>query len=331
MRSGITRRHALLKVFGASASLACLGQLVKAETSWPSAPIKIIVGGAAGSVPDSLARLAADALSKKLGQPVIIENRPGAGGILAMERLAASAPDGYTIGLGTVSQAVFNSYLYSKLPYNPRRDIVPVSKLVTSSFVLAANPALNLNNLADAIALSQKIPKKLLIGIPANGSPPHVAAILLLQKTRLQATFVPFRSGPDALTAAIRGDVQLLIDGPTLIAPQVNDRRLKALAVTGHTRQDALPGIPTLAELGFKNAECESWMGLFAPRGTSPEIIARLNHESRAILDNSEYVGRLKALSFVPQSGSTDEFSAFIGQEHRRWSGALRSAGLKLN
>ena len=156
-----------------------------------------------------------------------------------------------------MSQAVFNPYLFATLPYDPRRDLVPIAKLVATSFVLAANPSLGVDSLAQIVALSQREPDRLLIGVPANGSPPHIAAILLLQKTGLKARFVPFRSGPDALSSAIRGDIHLLVDGPTLIAPQVKDRKLKALAVTGHERQDALADVPTLAEAGFKDAECE--------------------------------------------------------------------------
>ena len=330
MATTITRRTALLSALAASAAFIGAGGPAHAEPSWPFRHIKLIVGGAAGSVPDALGRLAADALSDKLRQPVVIDDRPGSGGILAMERLVASAPDGYTIGLGTVSQAVFNSYLYTDLRYDPQRDVVPICKLVTSSFVLVANPALGVDGLDKAVQLSQSDPNGLLIGIPANGSPPHIAAALLLQETGLRGRFVPFRSGPDALSGAIRGDVHLLIDGPTLIAPQVKDGRLTALVATGAKRQTVLPEVPTLSELGYKRAECESWMGLFAPVGTPPEIVARLNRECAAILDSEAYVRKLQALSFVPQSGTSEEFRAFIAAEHQRWSSFLLTAGLKL-
>lgn len=330
MQIALTRRTALLGSMAACASMA-VSSLHALGATWPARTIKVVVGGAAGSVPDTLMRITADALSARLSQPVIIENRPGAGGIAAMLAVIESAPDGYTLGLATILQAVFNSYLFSKLAYDPRRDLVPIAKLATSSSVLVANPALEANTLADVIALSQREPGRLLLGIPANGSPPHIAAILLLQKSGLKATFVPFRSGPDALTAAMRGDVQLLIDGPTLLAQQVAERKLKALVVTGPHRHETLPDVPTLVEVGFKDAASESWMGLVAPQGTPQEAVARLDRETRAIVHSEDFVRRLKTLSFVPQFAPADEFAALIGREHERWSGVLRTAGLKFD
>lgn len=329
MPKAMTRRQALFGTVALSA-----GTFVSLHSAyagdWPARTIKIVVGGGAGSVPDTLARISADALSAKLGQPVIIENRPGAGGILAMQTLVKNVPDGYTIGLGTVSQVVFNSYLFSRLPYDPRHDIMPIAKLVASSFVLAAHPSVMPNDLAGIAALSQREPGKLLIGIPANGSPPHIAAILLLQEAQLKATFVPFRSGPDALAALMRGDIQLLVDGPTLLAPYIVGRKLKAIVVTGQHRQPTLADVPTVAEAGHKSAECESWMGLFAPQGTSPEIIARLSLATHDILNNNLITNKLRTLDFVPQYAAPEDFAVFIGREHQRWAGVLRASGVKL-
>src|SRR5215217_5221294 len=200
MVSSLTRREALL---GGAVLCSSAGLLARSATArdWPTHNIKFIVGAAAGSVPDSLARLAGDALAKKLGQSIVIENRASAGGIVAMRDLITSAPDGYTIALATLSQAVFNSYLFSKLPYDPLRDLAPMSTLAASSFVLAAHPSVPVATLDEIIAFSGKQPGKLLIGVPPNGSPPHIAAILFLQVTGLSANLVPFGSGPAALTA----------------------------------------------------------------------------------------------------------------------------------
>src|SRR5215208_5586736 len=330
MARSMTRRDALL-----GGAMLCSSAGLPARSAgardWPTHNIKLIVGAAAGSVPDSLARLAGDALSKKLGQPIVIENRASAGGIVAMRDLITSAPDGYTIALATLSQAVFNSYLFSKLPYEPLRDLAPISTLAASSFVLAVHPSVQTTTLDEIIALSRRQPGKLLIGVPPNGSPPHIAAILFLQVTGLSANLVPFGSGPAALTATMRGDVQLFMDGPSIIAPQVNDRALRALVVTSSRRQDTLPEVPTLAEAGFPKAEMESWMGLVAPRRTPEEVIARLSLESRAILETDDYTRKLRTLGFLPRSASPAEFAALIEQEHRRWSEVLRTAGVKLD
>lgn len=302
-----------------------------AAPSWPSRNLRLIVGGAAGSVPDSLARIAADAFSKRLGQPFIVENRAGAGGIIAMQSLLQSPADGYTFGLATISQAVFNSYLFSKLPYDPLRDILPISILAGSSFTLAVNPSVGVTTFGDLIALSKKDPGKLLFGIPSNGSPPHIAALLLMKETGLAASLVPFKTGPEGLTAVIRGDVQLFIDGPALIAPQVDSRTVKAVVVTSRQQQDTLPGVPTVGEAGFPGAVCESWMGLVARRGTPDDVVSRLSLESRAIHDGEDYARKLKQIGFTPRHTTPDEFAALILGEHKRWSPILTSAGLKMD
>jgi tripartite-type tricarboxylate transporter receptor subunit TctC len=330
MSTNITRRRALIGPLALSAIGASPWRSASAR-GWPTQTIKIVVGGGAGSVPDTLARLASDALATRLGRAVIVDNRPGAGGIVAVQALMGSPPDGYTIGLVTSAQAVFNSYLYSNLPYDPQRDLLAISTLVATSFVLAAHPAVPADTLADLVALSKRAASKIFIGVPAYGSPPHIAALLLMHETGLRADFVPFRSGPDALRAAMGGDIQLFIDGPTLVAPQVRERALKAIVVTGKHRQDMLAGVLTVAEAGFAKAECESWMGLVAPRGTASEVIAKLSHECKAITENEDYRRKLESLGFDLRSTSPEAFSTFIRQEHERWAGLLRTAGVKLD
>jgi tripartite-type tricarboxylate transporter receptor subunit TctC len=330
MANGISRREVLKSAFALSVAAALPGHGAAAQ-SWPSRNLKLIVGGAAGSVPDSLARLAAEALSKKLGQPFIVENKAGAGGIVAMQALMQSPPDGYTIGLTTMSQAVFNSYLFTKLSYDPLRDLVPISTLAGSSFVLAAHPSIEAPTLRDLVAQSKKEPGKFLIGIPANGSPPHIAALLLMRETGLSATVVPFRTGPEGLTAVMRGDIQLFIDGPTLIASQAESRAIKAVVVTSYQRQDVLKNVPTIAEAGFPDAVFESWIGLVAPRGTPSDVVDRISRESRSILDGNDYAQKLKQMSFTPKAATSTEFAGLISDEHKRWAPILQAAGLKLD
>ena len=324
----INRRDTLTGALALSVA-AALPPRKAAAQNWPSTHLKLLVGGGAGGVPDSLARLAADAMSKTLGQTIIVENRTGAGGIVAMQSVAGSAPDGYTIGLATMSQLVFNSYLFSKLPYDPIRDFKPISTLAWSSSVLVAHPSLSASTLPEVVALSQKEPGRLLFGIPANGSPPHIAALLLMRETGLSATIVPFKTGPDALTAAMRGDVQLLIDGPTLLASQVDSKAVNAIVVTGPQRFDSLKDVPTVAEAGFPRASVQSWLGLVASVGTPDAIVERLSAESRTLLDNNEYVGKLKQMSFVAMSATPREFAGLIADEHQRWAPVLQAAGLK--
>ena len=324
----INRRDALTGALALSVA-AALPPRKAAAQNWPSTYLKLQVGGAAGSVPDSLARLVADALSKKLGQAIVVENRAGAGGIIAMQGVAGSPPDGYTIGLATMSQLVFNSYLFSKLPYDPTRDLKPISTLAWSASVLVAHPSLSASTLPEVVALTQKEPGKLLLGIPQNGSPPHIAALLLMRETGLSVTIVPFKTGPDALTAAMRGDVQLLIDGPTLLASQVDSKAVKAIVVTGPQRFDSLKDVPTVAEAGFQQASVQGWLGLVTSAGTPEAIVERLSAECQALLGSEGYVQKLKQLSFVPTSATPQEFASLIADEHRRWAPVLQAAGLK--
>jgi len=298
---------------------------------WPGRIIKIIVGGAPGSVPDSLARLAADALSKELGRRVIIENKPGAGGIVAIQSLVSSTPDGYTLALATISQTVYNSYLYSKLSYDPRRDLAAISTLAATASVVVASPAVRSTTLKELVAESQAQRDPFMIGIPANGSPPHIAAVLLMRETGLKASFIPFRSGPDALQALLRGDIQLLVDGPTLLAPHVAEGKIKAVVALAGRRESALPDVPTVAEAGFPGATSESWMGLVAPRETPGDVVHALAKATATILANTEYRDALERISVRPTASSPEAFAALLEREHERWSPILRTAGIKLD
>lgn len=330
MQSDLTRRTALI-----GSVAACAGILISPQhasgAAWPERTMKVIVGGAAGSVPDSLARLAADALSKELGRPVIIENKPGAGGIVAMQSLIGSAPDGYTLALATISQAVYNSYLYSKLSYDPRRDLAAVSTVAATASILVANPTVLATTLQELVAESQAQPDRFMIGIPANGSPPHIAAMLLMRETGLKATFIPFRSGPDALQALLRGDIHLLVDGPTLLAPHVAEGKIKAFVALAGRRESALPNVATIAEAGFPGATSESWMGLVAPRETPSDIVHTLAKATGTILTNAAYRESLERISVRPTASSPEEFTALLQREHERWSPILRTAGIKLD
>ena len=327
MQSIISRRAAIAGAL--SSGVAMTFAATSFAQGWPTRTIRLIVPAAAGSVPDALARVVGEALAKRLGQPIVVDNRPGAGGIVAMQDLARSAPDGYTLGLGTISQAVFNSYIFPNLTYDARRDLLPLARLVTSSFILASHPSVAAASLSEFIELSKRESGKLMLGVPASGAPPHVAAVLLMQQTGLSATVVPFRGGPAALTAAIRGDVQLIIDGPTIVAPQVRDRALRPIVGTAARRTDALPETPTLAEAGFKGAECESWMGLFAPRSLPADVSSVITQEIQAVMDDPMTSSRLNALGLTPALLATAAFSDLIEAEHRRWSPVLQLAALK--
>jgi tripartite-type tricarboxylate transporter receptor subunit TctC len=209
--------------------------------SYPNRPITLLVGGAIGSVPDVMIRPVAERLSAALGQPVWVENRPGAAGSIAMSALTRAAPDGHTLALATMSQAVFNSYLFAKIPYDPVRDLEPITPLVNGAMVLAAHPSFAANTLQEFLAHAKSRPAKLLLAIPQSGSPPHVVALLLSQATGIEVIMVPHKSGAEAVHAVVSGEISLLFDAPTNISSLVRSGKLKALTVTGRQRELSCP------------------------------------------------------------------------------------------
>jgi tripartite-type tricarboxylate transporter receptor subunit TctC len=326
----ISRRRVLLVPFALS-TICSIGPRSVFAGDYPSQPIHLIVGGAAGSVPDTLARLVADRLSSALRQPVVVEDHPGAGGAIAIDTLLARAHDGYTVALATMSQAVFNTYLFSKLPYDPLRDLEPVAALASGAMAIAANPSLPVNSVAELVALAKAKPGTVLVGTPGVGSPPNVFAYLLFRAADAKVNLVPYVSGPEGITSVMRGEVQIFVDAPTIIAPQVKTGSLKALAVSGHSRDDQLPGVPTIAEAGLPAAETEAWIGLVAATGTPPPVVDRLNRELVAILSDADVRRRLAALSFTPLILSPEEFRKLIQQDHARWGTVIREAGIHLD
>ena len=326
----LRRRFLLGAVVLSAASLARRPARAAAE-AYPLRPIRLLVGGAPGSVPDTIARLIAERLAAALGQPVIVDDRPGASGIIAMQGLVGASADGYTIALATMSQAVFNTYLFSRLSYDPLRDLAPISPLVAGGMVIVANARFPANDFAGFIAQAKAHPGAILFGTTALGSPPDVVVRFLMRAAGVDVTFVPFKSGPEGVSAVLRGDVALFVDAPLIVAGQVKAGKLKALAVTGHAREKELPEIPTVMESGYPAILAEPWIGLVAPAHTPSEIVERLNREIAAILNDADLQRRLQALGFVTLTGSPSQFGALIRDEHARWGPVIKEAGLKLD
>jgi tripartite-type tricarboxylate transporter receptor subunit TctC len=311
-----------------TATLTATPRLSQAD-GYPSRPVVLLVGGAPGSPPDVMARPVAQRLGESLGKPVVVENKPGAAGSLAIAALLNSAPDGHTLALATMSQAVFNKYLFTKLAYDPVRDLEPVAPLVTGAMTLAAHPSLGARSLADLVALAKRQPGQLFMAMPQAGSPPHIVALLLERATGIKMTLVPHKSAADATNAVISGEIPLLFDAPTAIAPLVQAGRLRALAVTGQRREPLLPDTLTARESGF-DILGEAWIGVVAPRRTPAEIVQRLNHELAAIMGNVEMATAMARLSFRPMTSSAEDFGVLIRQEHAKWGVVIRDAGLQL-
>lgn len=320
-----TRRRLLAAGAGALA-LPLVGRATAVAGNFPSRPIKLLTSGAAGSVPDAVGRILGEYLSRALGQPLVIEGRTGPGGIAAIQALQASEPDGHTLALATISQVVFNAYLFKSLPYEPTVDLVPISKLASAAMVIAAPASSKARTVSDLSAMGMR--EELLIGSPPYGTPPHLVALKFLKAAGIKGRFVPFKSGPDAVVAAMRGDIHLVVDGPTILAPQVQEGSLLALVVTGHERSKLLPGTPTVAEAGVPMAEAETWFGLVAPKGTPTEVINQIALAIRTALDAGELATKLTAMGLVPIRSTSSEFAVAIRQDHDQWKAVIRDAGL---
>jgi len=307
---------------------ASISTLSRAD-AYPSKPVTLLVGGAPGSPPDVMARPVAQRLAEALGKPVVVENKAGAAGSLAIAALLNSAPDGHTLALATMSQAVFNKYLFPKLAYDPVRDLEPVAPLVSGAMTLAAHPSFGARSLGDFVILAKRQPGQLFVAMPQAGSPPHIVALLLERATGIDVTLVPHKSAAEATNAVIAGEIPLLFDAPTAIAPLAQAGRLRAIAVTGRQREPLLPDTSTARESGF-DLLGEAWIGLVAPRRTPTEVVQRLNRELVAIMASTEIGSTMAKLSFRPMTSSPEDFGALIQQEHAKWGAVIRDAGLRL-
>ena len=321
----MARRRFLQGAAGA-ASLAAWPGSAKAET-YPSRPVRLIVGSVPGAAPDVVARLIAQSLSQRLGQPVVVENRNGASGNLATEMVARAAPDGYTLLLISASNAI-NTSLYHDLNFNFVRDIVPIGGVVAFPMVITVRPAFAAATLPELIAAAKARPGKINIGTPPIGSPQHVAGELLKMQTGADIQFVAYSGGPPAITDALGGQTDGVIGTVLLLIDFIRSGKLRALAVTGTKPSPLLPDVPTVASVvpGF---EASQWIGLGAPKGTPEEVVGKLNAGIEAALAEADFQKRLTALGGSPLPGSAADFGAYVAGEAAKWRKVVVFAKLK--
>lgn len=321
------RRDAILLAL--LAGLAGAG--VAAAPGFPDRPVHLIVGAGAGSFPDQVARRLADELAHQFGQPVIVHNRPGAGGIIAMSEFIKTPADGYTIALATMSQLVFNRYLFRELPYDVERDLQPIGTILNGAMMIVANPSFPARSLADLVSISRSKPGEVDFAIPAIGSPPHVVLGMLMDTTRTSFSVIPFKTGPDAVLQVVAGEVPLFIDAVPVVAGLVQSGKLRALGVTGKSRLRQFPDVATVAEQGYPAFVGEAWMGLVARAGTPPPVAARIRAAlDRAIQSESlrQYIEAAGGRTLVTSPG---EFSLLVQTDAARWGKVIRDMHLSLD
>ncbi len=322
----LPRRHFLQLAAGA-ASLTTLPTTVSAQT-WPARTITLVVPFPAGGGNDALARMVGERMSKTLGQPVVVENRGGAGGNVGAEAAAKAAPDGYSIVLVAPSLAI-SPTLYAKLNYDPVRDFAPVSLVATVPNVMVTHPSVAAQTLQEFIALAKSRPGGMNFGSGGNGTSNHLAGELFNLVTGTKLVHIPYKGVNLAMNDVLSGEIHLVVIGIPAAAPHIKSGKLRALALIAPQRSRTLPEVPTIAEAGLADFEVTTWYGVLAPAGTPRPIVERLNAELVRIMHAPELKERLDAMGTEPRTSTPEEFAAYIRQEIVKWGDVIRKAGLK--
>ena len=320
------RRRALRAVI----MLAAIVVVPASAQSWPERPIKFIMAAPAGSSLDVLGRTIAEKLTARLGQPVVVEDKPAAGGTVATAEVAKAAPDGYTMMIGFNGPLSF-SPLLQKLPYDVQKDLAPVITTTSQPNVLAVNASLPVKSVAELVAYAKANPGKLNYASVGNGSSSHLNMELFKQMAGIDAVHVPFNGSPPAVTATIQGETQMMFAVMQPLQAQIQAGKLRALAVTTAKRFPLLPDYPTIAESGYPGFEALAWNGVLVPAGTPKAIVTRLNAEINAILKDPDVVQKLHALGFDLIGGTPEEFGALIKGESDKWGPVIKRLGLKID
>jgi tripartite-type tricarboxylate transporter receptor subunit TctC len=310
--------------------LACLAapSLALAQAPYPSKPIRLVVPFAAGGAVDTVGRVVGERLSTQMGQPVIVDNRPGANANIGTENVARSAPDGYSLLVGA-NGVVTNNTLYPKLSFNGLRDFVAVARLGYAPLVLVVPASAPYKSVPELLAAARAKPGDMSYGSAGNGSSGHLAGALLASVGKFDALHVAYKGGSPALVDLIAGRTSFMLLNPLEVLPHIQSGRLRALAVSGAQRAPMLPNVPTMAEAGLPNFDASVWWTLLAPAGTAPEVVAKLNAETRKALADAGTREKLGALGAVITPSSPQEAAAFLKSESAKWEQVIRAADIK--
>ncbi len=302
-----------------------------ADTSadFPSAPIKFIVPYAPGGTTDLVARTVGKKVSDELGQPVVVENKPGAGGNIGMTQVAQARPDGYTVGMGAISTNAVNPHLYKEMKFDPRKDFTPIVMLGTSTIVLEVNPSVPVSTVSEFVAYAKQNPG-LIYGAAGTGTSMHLAGVLFGQMTNTDLEHVAYKGSAPALTDMMGGQIQVMFDNLPASLPHIKAGKLKALAVAGAKRNPQLPDVPTIAEAGVQGYAVDPWFALYGPAGMSADVISRLNKAFSKALDSLEVRTVLENAGFNPQASSPEALAKLSASEYDRWGEIVKQAKLDM-
>ncbi len=299
--------------------------------AYPAKPIRMVVGFTPGGAADYVARAISEPLSRALGQPIVVENRAGAGSSIAADYVAKSAPDGYTILIASPSSISVNPALNPKLGYS-QRDLAPITKVSTSPLLIVVNPATGISSIRELIAAAKKAPGRLNYASSGNGSAPHLAGVLFTRLAGIDMVHVPFKGGGPAVQSALAGDTQVTFATPPSVLPLVQAGRLRALAVTSRLRTPLIPDLPGMQEAGLADYEMSFWYGFFVPAATKPEVIRKLFDATISALQQSEVKQAFaREATETAASRSPEEFTAFLADDAKFWVRLVKESGAKLD
>jgi tripartite-type tricarboxylate transporter receptor subunit TctC len=297
---------------------------------YPAKPVRLVVGFAPGGAADTVARALQEPLTRSLGQPVVVDNRPGAGSSIAADHVAKSAPDGYTFLIASPSSILVNPLILPRAGFQPLKDLAPISLVSSSPLILAVNPGIGVGSVKELIAHAKKNPGKLNFATSGTGSAPHLAAVLFQRLAGVDMTHIPFKGGAPAVQSVLAGDTQLSFATPPSVLPLVQAGRLRALAVTSRAATPLVPGVPGMGEAGLPDYEISFWYGFFVPAGTPPEVVRKLFDATSQALKLPQIAQMLaRDGTEIASSKSPEDYAAFLARDAKLWERIVKEGNVK--
>jgi tripartite-type tricarboxylate transporter receptor subunit TctC len=318
-------------LLAASATFGSTLSYAQTAASYPSKPVRLVAPFPAGGVLDLFARITAQKMTDRMGQQVIVDNRAGAAGIIGFEYVAKSAPDGYTLVVGSAGTIGINPSLYSKLPFDVNRDFVPVALIGTGPVLVAVHPSLPVKSIRELIALAKARPGELNYASAGSGTTAHLSSELFALLAGIKLTHVPYKGSGPAAAAFVGGEVGIYMENIPVFVPHIQSGRVRALGVSGEKRFPTLPDVPTVGEGGLKGYDAAGWWGVFAPAGTPKDIVARLQAEIAAIVGLPDVRERMLAQGALPSGIADEKFAAFIRAEQTKWARVVKESGARVD
>ncbi len=311
-------------------SLAC-AVATGAAAQYPDRPIRLIVPQAAGSATDNVARILGAELGKHIGQPIVVENRPGGALTIGIDAVAKAPPDGYTIGMGPIGALAITRHMVAKLPYDIERDLQPICVVTKGHLLLAVSPKLDINSVPELIDYARKNPGKLVNASSSNGSPGHVGGELFKYMTGTEIVHIPYKGGAMAINDLIAGHVHLMFESLNSISPHARSGKVRALAVSGARRSPGFPELPTVAEAGVPGYEAGTWSGVIAPAGVPRPVVDKLNAAINRAIDSPTFRERFAIIGDEPAGGTPEDFALLIKNDSAKWAEVIKRSGAKID